>query len=115
MSALQDKRNRMSQSELSRSLLHLAVEILIRLNAVLKSARIYEPNNILFRRQVSLLLSLINQALTDFGEARLGVRQSTLFSTIPVLNTGWLITIFSSSSSKSLKRKKSAASVSNQG
>lgn len=79
MSALQDKGNRMSQSELSRSLLHLAVEILIRLNAVLKSARIYEPNNILFRRQVSLLLSLINQALTDFGEARLGVRQSTLF------------------------------------
>lgn len=66
-------------AESTRALHNLAVEILTRLNVVLKSARIYEPNNLLFHRQVSLLLSLIQKALSESGQAVFAVRQSTLF------------------------------------
>jgi putative nucleotidyltransferase with HDIG domain len=65
--------------ESTKALHRLAVEMVIRLNIVLKSAKIYEPNNLLFQRQVSFLLSLINQALTESGQAVFAVRQSTLF------------------------------------
>ncbi len=65
--------------EKARALHHLAVEIVIRLNVVLKSARIYEPNNLLFERQISLLFRLIHQALTESGQAVFAARQSTLF------------------------------------
>ncbi len=68
-----------SEGETSRALHSLAVEIIIRLHAVLKSARIYEPHNTLFQRQVSLLLSLIRKAMAEFGEAAFSIRQSTLF------------------------------------
>ncbi|MBM3284729.1 MAG: HD domain-containing protein, partial [Candidatus Aminicenantes bacterium] len=68
-----------SVREAARALHRLAVEILIRLHVVLKSARIYEPDNLLFQRQISFLLTLINRALTEFGEAVFAVRQSTLF------------------------------------
>ncbi|MDH7511842.1 MAG: HD domain-containing protein [Clostridiales bacterium] len=65
--------------EKAKALHHLAVDMVIRLNIVLKSARIYEPNNLLFERQVSLLFRLIQQALTESGQASLVARQSTIF------------------------------------
>ncbi|MGB7294415.1 MAG: HD domain-containing phosphohydrolase, partial [Candidatus Aminicenantales bacterium] len=57
----------------------LAVEMITRLNVILKGARIYEPNNLLFLRQVSRLLTLLRKALEEYGEASLAVRGSTLF------------------------------------
>lgn len=68
-----------SEGEASRAVHSLAVEIIIRLHAVLKSARIYEPDNTLFQRQISQLLSLVRKAIAEFGEARFAIRQSTLF------------------------------------
>jgi putative nucleotidyltransferase with HDIG domain len=57
----------------------LAVEMVIRLNVILKSARIYEPNNLIFGRQVGLLHGLIQTALAEFGAAHFTARSSTLF------------------------------------
>ncbi|MEW5901841.1 MAG: HD domain-containing protein, partial [Acidobacteriota bacterium] len=68
-----------SRREKTRTLHYLAVEMVIRLNSLLKSARIYEPNNLLFQRQVSSLSGLIRKALEEAGEARFQVRSSTLF------------------------------------
>jgi len=65
--------------EAAKALHHLVVEMVIRLNVVLKSAKIYEPNNLLFQRQVSFLLNLINKALSESGQAVFASRQSTLF------------------------------------
>lgn len=65
--------------EAAKVLHHLGVEMIIRLNVVLKSARIYEPNNLLFQRQVALLLSLIKKAMSESGQAAFAIRQSTLF------------------------------------
>lgn len=67
------------QLEKAKVLHQLAVEMVIRLNVLLKSAKIYEPNNLLFQRQIGTLLVLIRRALTESGEAHFTVRQSTLF------------------------------------
>jgi HD-GYP domain-containing protein (c-di-GMP phosphodiesterase class II) len=76
MTAPQDTR---SQAEKAKVLHQLAVEMVIRLNAALKSARIYEPNNLLFQRQIGFLLSLIRKALEESGEAGFRIRSSALF------------------------------------
>jgi HD-GYP domain-containing protein (c-di-GMP phosphodiesterase class II) len=65
--------------EAAKALHLLAVEMVTRLNVVLKSAKIYEPNNLLFQRQVAFLFSLINKALSESGQAVFAARQSTLF------------------------------------
>jgi len=65
--------------EKAKALHHLAVEMVIRLNVLLKSGKIYEPNNLLFQRQVGSLLVLIRRALAESGEAHFTARQSTLF------------------------------------
>ncbi len=57
----------------------LALEMIVRQNVILKSARIYEANNLIFSRQVGLLHGLIVTALAEFGEAVFTVRTSTLF------------------------------------
>jgi len=41
-------------------------------------SKIYEPNNLIFTRQVTLLHKLSLKALEDFGEASFSLRQSTL-------------------------------------
>ncbi len=68
-----------SDSGKGRQLHNWAVEIVIRFNALLKSAKIYESNNALFQRQRSLLFSLLHKVLVEAGQAVFGVRQSTLF------------------------------------
>ena len=65
--------------EKTKAIHQLAVEMIIRLNVILKGARIYEPNNLLFQRQVSLFLTLLRKALRESGEASLSVRGNTLF------------------------------------
>jgi HD-GYP domain-containing protein (c-di-GMP phosphodiesterase class II) len=67
------------QPEKIRLLHGLAVEMVIRLNVGLKSARIYEPNNLLFERQASLFMNLIKRSLSEFGRAHLTLRSNTLF------------------------------------
>jgi HD-GYP domain-containing protein (c-di-GMP phosphodiesterase class II) len=57
----------------------LAVEIITGLNVILKGGRIYEPNNLLFQRQVARLLTLLRKALDESGEASLAARGNTLF------------------------------------
>ena len=68
-----------STPEKARRLHQLALEMVVRQNVILKSARIYEPNNLIFNRQLALLHSLIETALAEFGEAVFTVRASTLF------------------------------------
>jgi HD-GYP domain-containing protein (c-di-GMP phosphodiesterase class II) len=53
--------------------------MVIRLNVILKSARIYAPNNLLFQRQVALFLTLIQTALAEAREASFTMRAGTLF------------------------------------
>jgi HD-GYP domain-containing protein (c-di-GMP phosphodiesterase class II) len=68
-----------SPLERARRLHQLAVEMVVRQNVILKSARIYEPNNLIFSRQIGRLHSLIQTAFAEFGEAVFTVRPSTLF------------------------------------
>jgi putative nucleotidyltransferase with HDIG domain len=68
-----------SPAERARQLHQLAVDMVIRLNVILKSARIYEPNNLIFSRQVGLLHGLVQAALGQFGAACFTVRAGTLF------------------------------------
>lgn len=65
--------------EQAKRLHQLGVELVVGLNAGLKSARIYEPNNELFRRQAGYLLDLIHATQAEFGESHLAARSSTLF------------------------------------
>lgn len=67
------------QPEKARLLHGLAVEMVIRLNVGLKSARIYEPNNRLFQRQAGLFLTLIKRSHSEFGDAHLTLRSNTIF------------------------------------
>lgn len=68
-----------SQPAKVKALHQLALEMVVRLNVILKSARIYEPNNLLFRQQITLFLELIRKALAEAGEASFTTRGGTLF------------------------------------
>ncbi len=65
--------------EKTKRLHELGVELVVRLNSGMKSARIYEPNNALFRRQAGLLLKIVQTSQAEFGKAHLTLRASTLF------------------------------------
>jgi len=69
----------MSTGAKSKAIHQLAVEMVLRLNVILKSARIYSPNNLLVQKQIRVLLGLIRKALTEAGEARLQARAGSLF------------------------------------
>jgi HD-GYP domain-containing protein (c-di-GMP phosphodiesterase class II) len=68
-----------SQAAKIKALHQLAVEMVVRLNVILKSARIYAPNNLLFQHQVGLFLELIKKGLAEAGEALFTMRAGTLF------------------------------------
>jgi HD-GYP domain-containing protein (c-di-GMP phosphodiesterase class II) len=68
-----------AQSAKVKALHQLAVEMVVRLNVILKSARIYAPNNLLFQNQVALFLDLIHTAQAEAGGAVFTVRAGTLF------------------------------------
>lgn len=55
------------------------LEILNRLHIVLKNARIYHPNNLIFLKQLNFLLALINNVQAEQGEAYLKATKGTLF------------------------------------
>lgn len=55
-----------------------AVDILFRLNWVMRISRLYEPNNLIFVRQTKLLHSMINKAIQDKGEALFKLKQNAL-------------------------------------
>jgi HD-GYP domain-containing protein (c-di-GMP phosphodiesterase class II) len=54
-------------------------EIFIRFSSVLKTAQIYEPNNITFIRQINPLFSLIQNIISTEGRAVFQFRENTLF------------------------------------
>jgi putative nucleotidyltransferase with HDIG domain len=56
-----------------------AVDLLIQLHVVIKNAKIYKPNNDMFREQAKLLFNSIDAFLKEKGEASFQVRQSALF------------------------------------
>ena len=62
-----------------KALHQLAVEMVVRLNVILKSARLYEANNVLFQQQVALFLELVRKGLAEAGEAAFTMRAGTLF------------------------------------
>jgi HD-GYP domain-containing protein (c-di-GMP phosphodiesterase class II) len=68
-----------SPSAKVKALHQLAVEMVVRMNVILKSARIYEPNNLLFRHQITLFLELVRKVLAEAGESSFQTRAGTLF------------------------------------
>jgi len=54
-------------------------EIFIRFSSAMKTAQIYEPNNLTFIRQLDLLFSLIQNILKNEGKALFQFRANTLF------------------------------------
>ncbi len=68
-----------AQAAKTRAVHQLAAEMIMRLNVILKGARIYEPNNLLFQRQISHFLNLLRKALELSGKASFTVRGGTLF------------------------------------
>lgn len=70
----------MPESEKARKKIYeTALEILFRFHVAFKIARIYEPNNLMFLKQVHQLFLLIQAVLKQEGEAFFKLRQSTLF------------------------------------
>jgi HD-GYP domain-containing protein (c-di-GMP phosphodiesterase class II) len=63
----------------SRELQKAAVDLLIRFHIVIKNARLYEPNNAMFRDQVKSLFAALEPILRRDGGASFRVRQSALF------------------------------------
>ena len=57
----------------------LAVEMVVRMNVILKSARIYQANNLLFQHQITLFRELIRKASAEAGEASFQTRGGSLF------------------------------------
>jgi len=55
-----------------------AVDILFRLNWVMRISRLYEPNNLIFVKQIKLLHSMIEKPIQENGEALFKLRQNTL-------------------------------------
>jgi len=68
-----------SQPAQLKALHQLAVEMVVRLNVILKSARIYASNNILFQHQVATFFELIQKGLNEAGKAAFTMRAGTLF------------------------------------
>lgn len=68
-----------SQAVKVKALHQLAVEMVVRMNIILKSARIYAPNNLLFQHQITLFLELVKKALAEAGEASFTTRPGALF------------------------------------
>ncbi len=56
-----------------------AIEILTRFQIVLKIAKIYESNNLIFLRQIKILYNMIQVALKREAEVFFNLRQGTLF------------------------------------
>ena len=54
-------------------------DILVRLTSAMKTAQIYEPNNLTLIKQVNVLFMLIQDALQNESEAKIQLRESTLF------------------------------------
>ena len=68
-----------NQSAKIKALHQMAVEMVVRLNVILKSARIYARNNLLFQNQGALFFDLIQTGLAEAGEASFTMRAGTLF------------------------------------
>lgn len=62
-----------------KSLSKIIEEIFIRFSSALRTAQIYEPNNLTFIRQVNLLFNLIQTILKNEGKAHFQFRANTLF------------------------------------
>ncbi|MFP4082692.1 MAG: HD-GYP domain-containing protein [Candidatus Aminicenantes bacterium] len=56
-----------------------ALEILLRLNALVKTAKIYQPNNFIFLNQIDQLYAVIQDILKTTGEVSFTLRQNALF------------------------------------
>lgn len=56
-----------------------AVDLLFRLNWACRISKIYEPNNLIFARQIKLLNDMLQKAFQEKGEASFSIRQNTLF------------------------------------
>ncbi len=54
-------------------------DILVRLTSSMKTAQIYEPNNLTLIKQVNVLFMFIQDALQNESEAKLQLRENTLF------------------------------------
>jgi len=54
-------------------------DILVRLTSSMKTAQIYEPNNLTLIKQVNVLFTFIQDALHNESEAKLQLRENTLF------------------------------------
>jgi HD-GYP domain-containing protein (c-di-GMP phosphodiesterase class II) len=56
-----------------------AVDILFRLNWVMRISRLYEPNDLILTRQIQLLHSMIDKSLQERGEALFKLRRNALY------------------------------------
>ncbi len=55
-----------------------AVDLLFRLNWACRISKIYEPNNLIFVRQIKLLHNMLQKPIEEDGEATFKIRQNTL-------------------------------------
>lgn len=60
---------------------HDGIEVLMQLSIVAKTAKIYEPNNLIFVNQLKGLFSLIQDILKTEGEVSFMLRENTLYYT----------------------------------
>ena len=56
----------------------LGIEIIYRFNRAIRMSKIYDSNNLIFLRQIRMLLNNITHALEAYGKAEFSLRQSLL-------------------------------------
>ena len=74
----QQEKKTYTESE-KKSLAKIIEDIFIRFSSALRTAQIYEPNNLTFIRQVNLLFNLVQNVLKNEGKAHFQFRANTLF------------------------------------
>lgn len=62
-----------------KSLAKTGKDIFIRFPSILRTARVYEPNNLTFLKQFNSLFTLIQNTLKNEGKVQFQLRESTLF------------------------------------
>lgn len=74
----QKEKKHYTESE-KKTLAKIIEDIFIRFSSTLRTAQIYEPNNLTFIRQVNLLFDLVQTILKNEGKAHFQFRSNTLF------------------------------------
>jgi len=79
MDPIQEEKEKNGTQASEKATIKNAIDILFQFSIAVKTAKIYEPNNLIFMNQIKALFSIIQDILKTDGEASFTLREHTLF------------------------------------